>query len=133
MSAVTSSVSPTSRLTGYRPPSSSGRTSPIHTLRTSPRGGRCAMAPRSNPLCRRLCYRDGREPARLPTTLQPQDSASLSPWETGRSAATSPCEGMQEGADVADPAETHGRAGRLGADVNGQRAGRERGEHVLVR
>src|SRR5262249_24457125 len=37
MSALTSNVSPTTRLTGNRPPSSSGRTLPIQTVRTSPR------------------------------------------------------------------------------------------------
>ena len=44
-SALTSRTSPTCRLTGNRPESSSGRTFPIHTARTSPRASRPTGTP----------------------------------------------------------------------------------------
>src|SRR3990172_299779 len=51
MSAPTWKPSPPSRLTGNRPPSSSGQTLAIHTVRTSPRTDRLSVvAPGISPL-----------------------------------------------------------------------------------
>src|SRR5262245_2647839 len=117
MSAVTSSVSPTSRLTGYRPPSNSGWTSPIQTLRTSPRGDRYAMASRS------VLFRCAKA---QPALVAP--SRITRP----RSARPRAHEGSEQGADVVDAVETDRSPAGLRAHVHGQGALGERREQVLV-